>query len=96
MTPPPTKVDDKKFLKDAATGGLMEVEPGKLAAQKGWSDAVKQFGQKMVDDHSKANKELKQVASKDSIKVPDALNSSTSRALTNSPNCLVRTSASDI
>ena len=96
MTPPPTKVDDKKFLKDAATGGLMEVELGKLAAQKGSSDAVKQFGQKMADDHRKANKELKQVASKDNIKVPDALDPSTSRVLTNSPNCLVRTSTSSI
>ncbi len=70
-----TKMDDRKFVKDAALGGMAEVELGKLAAQKASSDAVKQFGQKMVDDHTKANDQLKQVASKESISVPDSLDS---------------------
>ena len=69
------RVDDKKFLKDAAMGGMTEVELGKLAAQKGSSEDVKQFGQKMVDDHTKANDQLKEVATKESIQVPDALDS---------------------
>jgi putative membrane protein len=69
----PAKVDDKKFLKDAAVGGMTEVELGKLATQKASSDQVKQFGQKMVDDHGKANEALKQVASKESIQIPDSL-----------------------
>src|SRR5829696_4713178 len=42
---------DRDFLMDAAMGGLMEVELGRLAAQQGTSDTVKQFGQRMVDDH---------------------------------------------
>jgi putative membrane protein len=71
----PAKVDDKKFVKDAALGGMTEVELGKLAAEKGSSDAVKQFGQKMVDDHSKANEELKQVASNEKMDIPDSLDS---------------------
>src|SRR5205807_8479023 len=71
----PRKVDDKKFVKDSALGGLTEVELGKLAAQKGSSDAVKQFGQRMVDDHSKANDQLKEVAGKSNIEVPAALDS---------------------
>jgi putative membrane protein len=71
----PTKVDDKKFMKEAAAGGLVEVELGKLATQKASSDEVKQFGQKMVDDHSKANEELKQVASRQNIPVPESLDS---------------------
>jgi len=66
------KWDDKKFAKEAAIGGLTEVELGKLAQEKASSDAVKQFGQKMVDDHSKANEELKQVASKEGLEVPSA------------------------
>ena len=70
-----TRVNDKKFVKDAAIGGLTEVELGKLAAQKGSSDAVKQFGQKLVDDHTKANDELKQIASSENIQVPDTLDS---------------------
>ena len=71
----PRKVDDKKFVKDSALGGMTEVELGKLAAQKGSSDAVKQFGQRMVDDHSKANSQLKEIASKSSIEVPAELDS---------------------
>jgi putative membrane protein len=71
----PQKVDDKKFVKDAALGGLTEVELGKLAVQKASDDKVKQFGQKMIDDHTKANDQLKEVASKDNIPVPDSLDS---------------------
>jgi putative membrane protein len=69
------KVDDKKFVTDAALGGMAEVELGKLATQKASSDAVKQFGQKMVDDHSKANDQLKEIASKENISIPDSLDS---------------------
>jgi len=69
------KVDDKKFLRDAAIGGMEEVAMGKLAAEKGSSEAVKQYGQKMADDQAKADDALKQVASAQSIAIPDALDS---------------------
>jgi putative membrane protein len=74
-TAAPTKVNDSKFVKDAAEGGMAEVELGKLAAQKGSSPDVKQFGQKMVDDHTKANDQLKQIASSENINIPDSLSS---------------------
>lgn len=64
------KTDDKKFVKEAAMGGLAEVEMGKLAVQKGTTPEIKQFGQKLIDDHTKANDQLKQVASQDNIPVP--------------------------
>ncbi len=70
-----TKVDDKKFAKNAALGGMAEIELGKLAVQKASNDAVKQFGQKMVDDHTKADDQLKQIASKENISIPDSLDS---------------------
>ncbi len=54
-------------------GGMMEVEPSKLAVEKGMSDEVKQFGQHMVDDHSKANDELMQVAASKGITLPTVL-----------------------
>ena len=75
--PKPTvqRVDDKRFLKDAAMGGLTEVALGKLAVEKGSGDAVKQFGQKMIDDHTKASEELKQLAMAGGVNVPDALDS---------------------
>lgn len=64
---------DKKFVKEAAEGGMEEVQLGQLAAQKASDPDVKNFGQKMVDDHSKANDQLKQVASQKGITVPSAL-----------------------
>ena len=64
---------DNDFVMDAAMGGLMEVELGRIAAQKGMSDAVKQFGQRMVDDHSKANEELMSLASSKGMTLPTAL-----------------------
>ena len=53
---------DASFAREAAQGGVAEVDLGKLAAQKASNDDVKKFGQKMVDDHSKANAELKTAA----------------------------------
>ena len=61
---------DTTFARHAAMAGMEEVEMGKLAAQKGSSDAVKKFGQRMVDDHTKANDELKQIASSKNIDLP--------------------------
>lgn len=64
---------DRNFIMDAAMGGMMEVELGRIAAQQGMSDAVKQFGQRMVDDHSKANSELMSLASSKGITLPAEL-----------------------
>ena len=61
---------DMKFAHDAAAGGMAEVKLGQLAAQKGSSDFVKQFGQKMVDDHSKANDQLKSIAAQANVTLP--------------------------
>lgn len=64
---------DHKFLMDAAMSGLKEVELGRMGTQKGASDAVKQFGQRMVDDHSKANTELASLASSKGMTLPTAV-----------------------
>jgi len=64
---------DKSFVEKAAVGGLAEVSMGKMAQEKGSSDQVKQFGARMVEDHSKANDELKQVASSKGITLPTDL-----------------------
>ena len=64
---------ERDFLMDAAMGGLMEVELGRMATQQGASDAVKQFGQRMVDDHSNANTELMTLATSKGITLPTAL-----------------------
>lgn len=61
---------DFKFVCAAAQGGMMEVSLGQLAIQKGSDQAVKDFGQRMVTDHSKANDELKQLALKKGATLP--------------------------
>lgn len=64
---------DQKFIIEAARGGMAEVELGKLAADKASSDQVKQFGQRMVSDHGKANDELKTIAGGKNITLPTDL-----------------------
>src|SRR3954462_12957418 len=64
---------DYKFGKDASRGGMSEVELGNLAKQKGTSDSVRNFGERMVRHHTKANDELKQIASKKGGTLPTEL-----------------------
>src|SRR5258705_5827885 len=61
---------DRKFVMEVARGGMAGVELGKMAAEKGSSDAVKQFGQRMADDHGKASEELKQFAQQKGLTLP--------------------------
>ena len=61
---------DLAFMNDAAPGGMAEVELGKLAASKAQNAEVKAFGQKMVEDHSKASEELKQLAAQKKVMLP--------------------------
>jgi putative membrane protein len=61
---------DKKFMMEAAMGGMEEVAMGKLAAANATDPDVKAFGQKMVDDHSKANDQLKQLAETKGVTLP--------------------------
>jgi putative membrane protein len=62
----PSTVD---FVQKAAMSDMYEVQAGKLAAEKGQSDAVKQFGQQMVDAHTKTTEELTGIVKNKNIKV---------------------------
>ena len=66
-------VADTTFLKKAASGGIAEVELGQLAVERASNPDVKQFAQRMVSDHTKANSQLKQVAAEEHIRLPQAL-----------------------
>ena len=61
---------DAQFAMKAAQGNMAEVALGQLASQKAQSDDVKKFGQRMVDDHQKAEQDLEGVASKDNLTLP--------------------------
>lgn len=63
-------IPDETFAMNASETGLTEVTLGKLAEQKASSKKVKDFGQMMVADHSKANDELKAMAKKKGIILP--------------------------
>jgi len=64
---------DFKFVTDATRGGMEEVQLGQLAKQKAGSSAVKEFGDRMVTDHQKANDDLKQVVQKKGALIPTSL-----------------------
>jgi putative membrane protein len=66
--------DDDSFTAEAASGGLLEVRLGQYAAVHGSSESVKRFGRQMVEDHQKANQELKQIADRSAIPLPTDLN----------------------
>jgi len=65
--------DAQDFAQDAATGGMMEVQLGKIAENNSVTQSVKDFGKMMVDDHSKINDQLKDLASKKNVSLPTAV-----------------------
>jgi putative membrane protein len=66
---------DKKFMTEAAQGGLAEVEFGQIASQRGTSNAVKQYAQRMVQDHTQLNNQLKQLAAEKGVTLPTTIGS---------------------
>lgn len=63
---------DRTFAQKAAAGGLAEVSLGQLAQSNASSQQVKDFGQRMVTDHSQANQELQQIAQTENLTLPTA------------------------
>ncbi|MDQ3290583.1 MAG: DUF4142 domain-containing protein [Bacteroidota bacterium] len=70
MNATPTNQTANDFMLTAASAGMMEVELGKLAQEKASNADVKAFGQRMVEDHGKANAELKTVAASKNVTLP--------------------------
>jgi len=60
---------DQQFLMQAASSGMAEVQLGQLTTERAASAEVKQFGQRMVADHTKANTELLTLAQAKNIPV---------------------------
>jgi putative membrane protein len=66
--------EDKTFVREAATGGMAEVELSKIA-QKSENADVKRFAGRMIEDHTKANEQLTSTAAGLGVDVPKTLDS---------------------
>ena len=64
---------DQKFLKQAGIGDAAEIELGQMAQSKAQDPNVRQFGERMVKDHSKNDDQLKAVAQSQHIGLPTGL-----------------------
>jgi putative membrane protein len=64
---------DFKFASDAAQGGMQEVQLGQLAKEKANNQAVRDFGDRMVTDHQKANDDLKQIVQRKGALLPTTI-----------------------
>ncbi|GAA4442468.1 hypothetical protein GCM10023091_29380 [Ravibacter arvi] len=77
-----TAEKDAEFAMKAANGGMAEVQLGEIAQTKGVDPKIKEFGKMMVDDHTKANDELKALASAKGIALPAGPDEETAKAIT--------------
>jgi len=74
-------ITDEQFVSKASAAGLAEVSLGRLAAERASSAEVKKFGQRMVEDHTKANKELLTLADKKRFKVAERMDKTHQEAM---------------
>jgi len=65
--------DDASFVREAAQAGLAEVRMGELAEQNAQAQSLKDFGQRMVTDHTKANDELMRIAQQKGMQIPGTM-----------------------
>jgi putative membrane protein len=68
-----TATDDRSFVVKAAAGSMAEIKFGHLGADKASNPQVKQFAQRMVEDHAKVNEDLMSVARELELAAPHAL-----------------------
>lgn len=72
-TPDMSNMDDANFLMTAASSNMLEIELGKMAVQNASDQKVKDFGQMMVDHHTKAHQELMTLASQSNTTLPQTM-----------------------
>jgi putative membrane protein len=63
------KIDADDFVEEATAAGVAEIETGKLALKKSTAADVKAFAQKLIDDHTAANKALAVIAQEKKLKI---------------------------
>ena len=65
------KPEEEKFVKEALKGGMVEVRMGRMAVERAQNSQVRDFGQRLVEDHRKAGQELRQLATRKGLQVPE-------------------------
>lgn len=63
----------QQFVTQAAQSSLAEIQLSQLALQKGASNQTKSYARQMIADHTRANNELKQLATQKNYTVPTSL-----------------------
>ncbi len=66
-------VIDGDFIWTAGTGALVEIELGKVAAEKAQSDAVKKFAENVIKGHQRMRTALDAIATEHSLNFPKEL-----------------------
>jgi putative membrane protein len=77
---PGAPISNEQFVQQAAASDQFEIQEGKLAAAKG-TGRVKQFGERMVRDHTRTSAELKAAAQKAGVQTPPAMLSPEQQAM---------------
>ncbi|MCU0757857.1 MAG: DUF4142 domain-containing protein [Steroidobacteraceae bacterium] len=67
-------ITPQQFAMQAAEGGMAEVQLSELARKQAGSAEVREFAERMIADHGKANAELKAIAKQKGITLPKDLN----------------------
>jgi putative membrane protein len=62
---------DRMFVTKAMQGSMAEVQLGQLTLQKSNNQQVKEFAQRMIDDHTKLNEQMKPVAQQLGVTPPE-------------------------
>lgn len=75
-------MEDKQFMRTAMEGDMAEIQFSQLAQQKSSNDQVKQFAQRMVDDHTKLDAQLKPMATQAGVEAPAGLSAKHKAELT--------------
>ncbi|WP_216595235.1 DUF4142 domain-containing protein [Cylindrospermum stagnale] len=79
LTQNPLSASDRQFLTKAGQDSTAEVELGELASQRAAKVQVKQFGQRMVEDHTQMNKELQELAAQKGLTIPQDIGEDNSK-----------------
>jgi len=66
-------VTPQSFASQAAVIGKAEIELGQMALQNTQDQKVRKYAERMVKDHSAADKKLKAIAAKENLQLPQSL-----------------------